>query len=315
MNKKVILAVVVIIVLVALGYGSKNPNFKKFFQKEKVLTMDEAKAKAQEFIAGNLVAPGTKVDITNISEEGGLYKLDLDVSGKKETAYISKNGQKFFLGALDIAETEKKAAESQQKEAEQNKEIPKTDKPQVDLFVMSFCPFGNKAEDTLKPAYELLKNKVDFNFHYIVSSEGDKISSLHGQPEVDQNEREACVLRDYGKDAWINFVSYVNAKCGSDGACWEVGAKNLNLDTTKISACVASNGVALMKADEKFSTEAGASGSPTMIINGTQTQAVYQYGNSESYKQAICGAFNSAPAECSQTLSAETATGAGGSCN
>jgi glutaredoxin len=215
---------------------------------------------------------------------------------------------------MDIEETVKGVAAQRAADEEAEKNIPKSDKPVVDLYVMSFCPYGNKAEDTLKPVYELLKDKVDFNFRYIVSSEGDKINSLHGQPEVDQNEREVCVMKDYGKDVWMNFVTYVNVNCGSDGTCWEEGAKGLGLSIAKINYCVTSEGAALMKVDEKASTEAGASGSPTMIINGASTKAVYQYGNSESYKQAICNAFNESPAECAEELSGSTSTAEGGSC-
>jgi hypothetical protein len=69
-----------------------------------------------------------------------------------------------------------------------------------------------------------------------------------------------------------------------------------------------------MKAEADASSAAGASGSPTMTINGQTTQAVYQYGNSEGYKKAICDAFNTAPTECSKTLSSSTSTSQGGSC-
>jgi len=43
------------------------------------------------------------------------------------------------------------------------------DKPQLDFFVMSFCPFGNQAEDGLGPVARLLGDKVDWRPHYIFS--------------------------------------------------------------------------------------------------------------------------------------------------
>jgi len=46
---------------------------------------------------------------------------------------------------------------------------PKSAKPQVKFFVMSFCPYGNQAEAGLEPVYQLLKDKVDWQPHYIVS--------------------------------------------------------------------------------------------------------------------------------------------------
>jgi len=66
--------------------------------------------------------------------------------------------------------------------------------------------------------------------------------------------------------------------------------------------------------NEQASVEAGAQGSPTMLINGVETTVVYQYGDSEAYKQVICSAFNNAPSECTQVLTTATSASAGGSC-
>jgi len=42
-------------------------------------------------------------------------------------------------------------------------------KPNVKFFVMSFCPFGNQAEEGLKKVFDLLGDKVQWEPHYIVS--------------------------------------------------------------------------------------------------------------------------------------------------
>ncbi len=191
----------------------------------------------------------------------------------------------------------------------------KTDKPVVDMYVMSFCPYGNKAEDTMLPVYNLLKNKATFNIHFIVNVNGTEVQSLHGAPEVVQNQREACVQKNYDLNKMLNFMVYVNDNCGSNGSCWETGATALGIDKAKINACVASDGLALMKANADASAAANANGSPTLIINGVNSTAVYQYGNAEAYKKAICDSFTTAPSECSTVLSGNaTATTQGGSC-
>lgn len=298
-----------LVLIVVFLSGCKNPFVTE--QKDSGIGTEAAKAKVEKLIADG----GGGAEVKEVTEEGGLYKIVISANGQEQPVYITKDGTKFIQSAISFEEIEKQQEEAKKQMEEQNKEIPKADKPTVDLFVMSFCPYGNQAEDTIRPVYNLLKDKADFNFRYIVTAEGDKISSLHGQPEVDQNEREACILKNYGKDSWVSFVAYVNANCGSDGSCWEAGAKSLSIDTAKISSCVSSEGTALMKADASASEAAGASGSPTMVVNGVQTQTVYQYGNSEEYKKVICGAFNTQPAECSQELSSETSTAEGGSCN
>jgi len=45
----------------------------------------------------------------------------------------------------------------------------KTDKPEVKFFVMSFCPYGNQAEEGLKPVAGLLGDKVSWQPYYIVN--------------------------------------------------------------------------------------------------------------------------------------------------
>ena len=283
------------------------------------MSPEQIKTSIETFINENLMQAGMKAEIKNVVLENGLYKMTVVLGADQEIeSYVTKDGKIFFPESINIEEIKKKIQDlkDQQQAAAQNAavEIPKNDKPTVDLYVMSFCPYGNKAEDTLKPAYDLLKNKVNFNFHYIVTSNGDVIQSLHGEKEVSQNEREACVLKNYGKDKWFSFVTYVNTNCGSDGSCWEAGAKKSGLNVAGISACVASQGVTLMKANEKVSIAAGASGSPTMTINGVSSKVAYSYGDSEAYKQAICGAFNKAPAECAKILNKATTTTQGGSC-
>ncbi len=271
----------------------------------------------ENYINANLLAQqGVSAKISGAKEvTPGLYEMPFEIY--QDGAVVSSGNvystkEKLFLvqAAFDLN------TPIQQPEVEQPVEVApvKSDKPQIDLYVMSFCPYGNKAEDTLKPVYELLKNKIDFNVYYIVNVNGTTVDSLHGAPEATQNEREACVLKYYGNQAWFDFAAYVNTNCGSNGSCWEAGATALKLDKAKINTCVTNEGVALMKLNETASNLAGASGSPTMKINGVSTTSVYQYGNSEAYKAAICNAFNTAPSECATVLSGSTATTQGGSC-
>jgi len=163
------------------------------------------------------------------------------------------------------------------------------------------------------PVYNLLKDKVNWNIHYIVNTNGTSVSSLHGQIEVEQNQREACVLKNDGMDNWWNFTTYVNENCGSNGSCWEAAASELGLDIAEINTCVEEDGLLLMQENEAATNLAGATGSPTLIINGSKSSAVYQYGNSEAYKQDICSAFSLAPEECNTVIDSTT-TSSGGSC-
>jgi len=279
------------------------------------LSKESAKQTANDFIQTNLVSPDVSIDIEDITEKNGLYVLDIAVTAQGTTqnveSYITKDGKLFFPQALEITTFENPL--TQQPTTPTTTDIPKTEKPEVELFVMSFCPYGNKAEDTMLPVYNLLKDKVEWNIHYIVNIQGDNVNSLHGQPEVDQNEREACVLEEYGLDEWFAFATYVNENCGSNGNCWEDAAEEAGLDTSTIETCVSERGFDLMQLEADATSFTGATGSPTLFINGVKSSAVYQYGSSESYKEAICSAFEEAPEECEGDLESTT-TSNGGSC-
>ncbi|MEI7961491.1 MAG: hypothetical protein WCI04_04095 [archaeon] len=273
----------------------------------------------ENYINTNLIVDANvRAKILDVNDlGGGLYSLNYEIIQNGAQVSVgnvySGAGQLIIGQAFDMAKPLPKQNTTPQTPPATTEPV-KTDKPQVDLYVMSFCPFGNQAENTFVPDFNLLKNKIDFNVHFIVSVDGNTVQSLHGPAEVAQNKREACVAKYYGNVAWLNFAVNVNNNCGSDGSCWESAANAFNIDVAKINTCVANEGVALMKENADASAAAGANGSPTLIINGVESTAVYQYGNSEAYKQAICNSFTTAPAECSVVLSSTTSTTQGGSC-
>ena len=305
-NKGIIVAIVALLLLIGISYGVKT-------YREKVdIGSDAIKTKVQKFIESKIPA-GTALSVKNITKDGSLYKLTITIDKQDVIVYASPDGKKLVQEQYVANLDQTVDPNAQQAAAPAQQPIPKADKPTIDLYVMAFCPYGNKAEDTLKPVYDLLKNKVNFNFHYIVTTQGSEVQSLHGPKEVTEDEKEACVLKTYGKDKWMGIATYVNTNCGSDGACFDAGAKTLGINSATVNACVASQGLALMQENEKASNSANATGSPTMMINGVSSTAVYQYGNPESYKQQICDAFNTAPAECAKKLAGQPAAAAGGS--
>jgi hypothetical protein len=48
-------------------------------------------------------------------------------------------------------------------------EAKKSNKPEFQFYVMSFCPFGNDIEDVIKPVYDLLGKSADIKPQYIFS--------------------------------------------------------------------------------------------------------------------------------------------------
>ncbi len=228
--------------------------------------------------------------------------------------YVGVNIKKHKDQTQPKEEVQKQVA-NPQTQAQASAEVQKTDKPTVDLFVMSFCPYGNRAENTVKPVKDLLGDKVNWNVHYIVSPQGNNFRSLHGPKEVDQDLRELCVNKLYDANTHWDFMLYVNENCGSDGSCWKDAANATGVAPKEIETCMQENGKELLGAEAKATQEKQVRGSPTLFINGVESKIIYRYENPEAIKNAICSAFENAPEECETVLEAQGSQAPSGRCN
>jgi len=271
------------------------------------ISAQQAAQKTIDFINNDLMAGQATAVLINVTEESGVYAVSFDMSGTKYVAYVSKDGKYLFPQKVEI--TAAKPAQQAVKSA----------KPVVQLFVMSFCPYGQQAEAGMKPVADLLGSKVTFEPHFIISVSGTTTASLHDSAsnhnaESAEDMRQAVILKHYGVSAWWTYVDYFDKNCNINtvDTCWKDAAKASSVDTTKVTGWVASEGLDLMKADAALSDQLGVTGSPTIFINGSP------YGSNDrspaAFQSSICGAFTTAPAECSQAASSN-ASAASGSCN
>ncbi len=254
--------------------------------------------------------------LNSVKESSGLYEVDLDVQGEVVPLYFTKDG-KFIQQGYELISLESTSSSSTEQE-----EIPKSDKPVVQLFVMSFCPYGVKAENNIFSIVNLFKDKIDFKIRYIVNVNGDtidKVSSLHGINEAKEDARQ-LVIRKYYPNKFYNYLKEIDNNCSSVSsdatkldACWKNAANKLGIDVNKIeTAAYGKEGIDLLKEEEEIAGQYDVSGSPTLIINGVQSDAIYS-GTSET-QSAICMAFNDVPStECTTKLS-DSSTTTSGSC-
>ncbi len=195
-------------------------------------------------------------------------------------------------------------------------------KPQIDFFVMSYCPYGNIAEEAISPVYDLLKDTAEFNPHYVIYSnyqdksycydEEQKYCSMHGVQELNQGVREICVAKEMGIDEYFKFVKLMNKECTYQNVdeCWENAAKKENFDVEKIKTCFNEEAETILKEELELNKKYGAQGSPQIFIDGVE----YSGGRApENYKIALCNAFDNKPSECNTILDEES-EGAAGSC-
>jgi len=185
--------------------------------------------------------------------------------------------------------------------------MAKTDKPVVEAFVMSYCPYGTQIEKGLIPVANLLKDKINFSVKFCDYA-------MHGKKEVDENLLQYCIQKEDNGN-YLNYLAcFLNAS-DSTGCL-----KTANVNADKVNACVKS-------ADQQYQVtelyndqskwisgnyppfnvykdlndKYGVQGSPTLVLNGVVMEGVGR--DPASLLKAICSTYKTAPAECNQTLS------------
>jgi len=279
---------------------------------------------AQKFIGENILKD-EEVKISDIKDEGSVFSFKIEVPDQGTfTSYITKDGRFVFPSGYDL---EAKKAEEQVQGGSQSvpaAEIPQSDKPIALLFIMSFCPYGNQAEEGIAPAAVLLKDKLTVEPHYVIYNnyasgypdfcldKENKYCSMHGVGELNQGVRELCVYK-YQPDKYWQFIQQINKDCTAENVetCWTKSAETTGVNIAKTSQCQKDEAYSLLAKEVALNEKYSVQGSPDLVINETQ----YQGGRSpEDYKNALCSAFNSKPEECSTTLG-ETTGETSGSCN
>ena len=313
------LLLVLSIIFGYLWYSSTNS-----IDEAKDIGVEKAERKIISFIEENMVQPGTKVSVKGMSVENGLYKAEMEIQGQQAITYLSKDGSTFYPQGYLIEEVESKRAESQEAA---NVEVPKSEKPNVEVFIMSYCPYGTQIQKGLLPVIETLDKNIDFEFKFVDYA-------MHGDKEIEENVRQYCI----SKNEPNKFEDYLSCflETGNSSGCLEQQA----VDSTMLTKCA--NGVdSEFNVDEKAKNKDewegkyppfdlhkednlkySVQGSPTLVINGTTVQS---QRDPASLMKKICDAFENKPEECNETLSSaapkpgfgagETSEAASGSCN
>ena len=319
-NVRLLISVVAVL-LIGLGGGylvAEKINLGSKPEKidANILSMEDISKKVVDFIkemgGSSEEMPVEVLEITDARDN--LYRLKLSVNGQNFISYITKDGNLLFPEFVDM-------------NPPKSRTIPLSEKPIVDLFVMSFCLAGNQAEDLMKPVVDLLGSVADFNLHYIIYSDyqsedfclssEQKYCSMHRTAEVNQDIRELCVA-EYQPDKLWNFVDEINKRTTAEKVEeeWETIAMDLGLNIDEIKRCQEEEGTILLdreigltnqeypvqdpskhQRDGEYGFEEDIQGSPTLVVNGM----IYDGERStKGYKDAICEAFENVPSVCSQ---------------
>lgn len=172
----------------------------------------------------------------------------------------------------------------------------------LELFVMSQCPYGVQALNSMQEVLANFKGNVDFKVNYIANGSAQAgFQSLHGQAEVDEDIRELCVIKNYSKNAkYMDYVLCRNKDIRSGE--WEKCATN-GIDAKVVKTCSTSDeGKKLLEESLKVSNALAIGASPTWIANGK-----YKFSgiDAQSIKSNLCS-HNPKLAGCDATLSTNT---------
>jgi len=287
--------------------------FLYFGQNSSNLSSDQAADKAISYLNDNILPAGITASLIDIVEEGSVYKIRLEVEGTEYQSYISKDGKYLFPDGYDLNIDEQ----------DFNQEISKQERPDVKLFVMSYCPFGLQAQKMFLPVYDLLKDKAEMGVYFVNYI-------MHDKQEIDENLTQYCIQKEE-REKYSDYLSCF-VKDGDAQNC----LLEAKINETKLTNCIENT-------DEQFSIYSqyqdknswlrgtypkfdvhdslnqkyGVGGSPTMVINDVMIVAnqsdcpsekecliIPDFERSpENFKELICQTFISQPEECSETLS------------
>ena len=155
--------------------------------------------------------------------------------------------------------------------------IARVGKPTLELFVMSYCPFGVQAEEKIIPIVKEFGNKIDFKLQFIAQEKEapsaqdiTPFTSLHGYPEVAENIRQLLIAQEY-PDRYLDYILCRGKKLDKS---WEDCAEKLGIDVAKIQELFDTpEAEQLFRENIKRAAELGIGASPTILVDNHQFRA------------------------------------------
>lgn len=241
-----------------------------------------AGGKLVEFLNGKTQGGVSYVESKDI---GNLYEVTVSYQGQEIPVFVTKDGKYFVQGAIPLEEDN--STQNEIPEEQEIKDVPKSDKPVVELFVMTHCPYGTQAEKGMIPTIKALGNKANATIRFVHYF-------MHGEKEETETYNQLCI-REEQNAKYLDYLSCF-LEDGNTTRC----IKKVGLNQIKLNDCISKRSKGYFEADQELSQKYGVQGSPTLVVNGVQ---VSSGRDSQSFLNTICDSFNTSPTECTKTLS------------
>jgi len=147
-------------------------------------------------------------------------------------------------------------------------------KPEVELFVMSYCPYGVQAEQELLPFFEKYGDTLDFKLRFIVNQKEAStenasgtlaFTSLHGETELIENKRQMVIAELYPD----KLFDYLLCRADHLQEAWVNCAKEVGLDVGRIAQAIEAEKITLdLVAEVQRTEQLNIKASPTLVIDG-----------------------------------------------
>ena len=138
----------------------------------------------------------------------------------------------------------------------------------MELFVMSQCPYGVRAEEFIIQAKKngTFPQDKTVRVRYIVDYTADRgFNSLHGSGEWEENVRQLLIAKYYPEQFW-KYLEIRNKDYRSSR--WDKAMEEAGINVKKIMKKFDSEGLELLKEEAKYAKEFGISASPTILWEG-----------------------------------------------
>ena len=262
--------------------------------------MLEVEAKAIDFINNNLLTPEMDAEIIISGEEKDVYEITVNIGDEQVFSYVTKDGK--FIFPVGYIMEDSPVNNGQENPVVETPGIVRTNKPIVELFVMSYCPYGLQAEKGILPAVAAFGGSIDFKIRFVNYA-------MHGEKELAENTRQYCI-QETQPEKLVEYLACFS-EAGNTISCGE----QVELSEAMIDVCIktaddkyniATNFAAkdtwlsdqypIYEVDDISNKKYGVRGSPTLVINGVVTQSGR---DSQSYMRTICDSFNNMTNTCS----------------
>ena len=254
--------------------------------------------KAAELVLGFANAQGVAAELVDVNEVGNFYEVSVLINGQKSVLSVTKDGE--YLAQLIPLSLFEQEPPTQQEPA--NQKIVKSDVPEVELFVMTHCPYGTQAEKGLLPTVNALGNTINSKIRFV-----HYYMHTNNQEEV-ETPKQVCI-REEQPDKWH---AYLKCFLDGDGNADSTGyiangndpfvcMQKVGVDKSAVEECISSGRAdEYYKEDSDLSNGYGVGGSPTLVLNGVQSNAGR---DAASYLDGICKAMAEPSELCGTSLS------------